>query len=421
MSTSNLTKGAPTAESLAADQARLDNIEAANGTQEDAIETGQDAGGEAPEPALARDGYERKVINRSPQDDVRSAIAARFTRGEDRPFDGDMTNPENLYGDVAKQPALEPDPEESLVGEVIEEQDAAADADPVPQPRMITRKVRGQDVTLSEDEWLERAMKVTAADSYLEESRKLLEEAEKIKAERAGRDRQHPDGQSSTQDDGPDVHASVDPSQRPENDLDAVVEQIQYGDPKEAAKLLKDTITKVAAKAATEDHVQRLFNNDLKKSQDALKSFRDANPDLDNDRIAAKVIEESMYDIYREELIKLGLDEGSLPKTNAELANWHRYQRIHGFAVSDTPKLLNEAKARLDKWRGRSSEPPKPTAPTKPAARVEVNVDRSARRAAIPNQPTRASLPRPAATPPAKTSGSDVVAEMRRARGQITV
>jgi len=143
---------------------------------------------------------------------------------------------------------------------------------------------------------------------------------------------------------------------------------------------------------------------------------------LDNDKTAAQIIEANMYEIYREELLSLGLDEAKLPKTNAELANWHRLQRVHGFAVSDTPKLLNEAKTRLEKWRG-TSIAPKPAAPAaKPAPRLEVNVNRTERRAAIPNQPNRASLPPPrAAAAPQKTTGSDVVNDMRRARGQVTV
>jgi len=57
---------------------------------------------------------------------------------------------------------------------------------------MITRKVRGRDVTMSEDEWLDRASQVTAADSYLEEARETLKAAREIKAGRAAPTDQHP-------------------------------------------------------------------------------------------------------------------------------------------------------------------------------------------------------------------------------------
>jgi len=420
MSPRNLNTSTQTDQQRAENQERQDNIDAIDGGQEDAQIADGYAADEIsgnPDTTIQEAREARKPIQRSPQDDARLAIAARFTRNEDRPFDGDFTKPENLYGEVADPPAEEVEDESSIVGEPV--QQAAPPAD---QPRMITRKVRGQDVTLSEDQWLERAMKVTAADSYLEESRKLLEEAERIKAERAGRDPQHPEGRSSTQDDGQDGDRSDGLTQHPESETKAIVEKIQFGDPDEAAVLLDQLIDKRAGKRAEEGHVERLFNNDLAKSQKALKDFRDANPELDNDKIAAQIIEANMYEIYREELLSLGLDEAKLPKTNAELANWHRLQRVHGFAVSDTPKLLNEAKERLNKWRG-TSIAPKPAVPAaKPAPRLEVNVNRTERRAAIPNQPNRASLPPPrAAAAPQKSTGSDVVNEMRRARGQFTV
>lgn len=413
--TGNLTIQKVTDKVIAENQDRQDNIDAIDGGQEDALQL-DDGGQPGDTPAGETQIQEaRKPIQRSPQDDARLAIAARFKRDADRPFDGDFTNPENIYGEAGHVEAEEVDPEPSIVGEVVQEIVAAE------QPKTRTLKIRGQDVVMTEDQILAAAQKTLAADTYLEDARKLLEEAKQIKAERAGRDPQHPEGQSSTQDDGQDI----DPQSRthhPASETKEIVEKIQFGDPDEAAALLDQLIDKRAGKRAEEGHVERLFNNDLAKSQKALKDFRDANPELDNDEIAAQIIEANMYKIYREELLSLGLDEAKLPKTNAELANWHRLQRIHGFAVSDTPKLLTEAKARLDKWRGPSNAPKPAANSAKPAPRLEVNVNRTERRAAIPNQPTRASLPPRTPNPaPQKSTGSDVVNDMRRARGQVVV
>lgn len=415
MNTRNLNTSIETDQMRAENQERQDNIDALDGGQEDAqiaegYANSETDGNNDTQIQEAR----AKPIQRSPSDDRRSEIAARFKREEDRPFDGDFTKPENLYGEVADPPAEQVDPEPSVVGEVIQPA-------PIEQPKTRTLKIRGQDVVMTEDQILAAAQKTLAADTYLEDARKLLEEAKTIKAERAGRDPQHPEGQSSAQEDELDI----DPTSRtrhPASETKEIVEKIQFGDPDEAAQLLDQLIDKRAGKRAEEGHVERLFNNDLAKSQKALKDFRDANPELDKDEIAAQIIEANMYKIYREELLSLGLDEAKLPKTNAELANWHRLQRVHGFAVSDTPKLLNEAKARLEKWRG-TSIAPKPAVPAaKPAPRLEVNVNRTERRAAIPNQPNRASLPPPSANAaPQKTTGSDVVNQMRRARGQVTV
>lgn len=411
--TSNLTTAPQTPEMIEAEANRQDNIDAVDGGQEDALPADQGDGTTPARDIEEPDYGKRTVIPRSPQDEKRAAIAARFaSTAEDRPFDGDFTNPENLYGEFGKAAAAEVDPEPSIVGEPLEPPAPAA-----PEPRTYTLKIRGRDVTLTEEEVLARASKVEAADTYLAESRQLLEEAASIKAERAGRDPQHPEGQSSTQGDGLDTDRPDGQTQHPASETKAIIEKIQFGDPEEAARELDSLIDKRADQRADQGHIERLFNNDLAKSKNALKAFTEANPTLEGDKIAAKIIEENMYDLYREELLSLGLDEAKLPKTNTELANWHRMQRIHGFAVSDTTALLNKARDRMAAWRGTST--PKPAASTaKPAPRVVVNVDRTERRAAIPNQPTRASIPQRDVAAPQPQTGSDVVKEMRRARGQ---
>lgn len=401
-------------EQLALEQARQDELDARNG-----VEDGLDAGGEGDdtggvtEPVAEDLIPPAKPIPRSPADEARNAIAARFKRTDEVPFNGDMTDPEMIYGAVGRKQALEPDEDASIVGEVLEPE---PEPEPDAAPQMITRKVRGKDVTKSLDDWLADATKVTAADSYLEESRKLLEFAEK--EARAKRARQHPDGQEGTQDDGQDI----DPQDQPDttgDDLSELVEQIQFGDPKEAAKRLKGAIRKEASSIAGEEHLSRLFDNDLAKSQQALKAFKKANPDLAADEIAAVVIERSMYAAYREDICKLEVDEAKIPTDPVALANWHRFYRINGYDMRSTPALLEAAKAKVIAYRGAAT--PKP-APRKEAPRVNVNVDRTERRMAIPNQPTRAAVPRrdPAPQAPARTPGSDVVAEMRRARGQLT-
>jgi hypothetical protein len=376
-------------------------------------DAGGDPSGASPETVRVEpEVTERKIINKSPQDVKRDAIAARFKPDGDTAFDGDLTRPENLYGDAAQE-RLEPEPgADALIGDEIK---PAA-----PQPQMITRTVRGKPVTRSIDEWLELASKVDAADSYLEEGRSLLEDAKTLKAERAGRDRQHPDGQSSTQDDGLDA-TRTDGPQHPGDDLGAVVEQIQFGDPKEAAKLLQGAIRKEAGKIADEGHQTRLFNNDLARSQKALADFKVANPELDADPLASRAIEQLMYDQYREDIIALGVvDEAQIPSDPRTLANWHRFYKVNGHAVRSTPDLLNKAKEKFVAWRGAPPKPPTTQqAPRREAPRVEINVDRDARRAAIPLQPTRAVAPRrDAALTPKPTSDSDVVKAMRRARGQ---
>lgn len=397
-----------------------ENAEAREGV-EDVLDTGSDAGSDdgdsganPPEPAKPR----REEPAVSPGDAKRNAIIDRFTRPDTRVFNGDMNDPSNLYGEVADE-ALQPDENgDPLVGA----------PPPAPSPkRMITLTIRGKPVEMSEDEVIARAQKVEAADSYLEESRELLQEAKTIKAERSGRATQHPEGDDRTREDGQDLDPSDRQTRHPGLDLKSVIEKIQFGDPDEAAAALAEAIqqtsTQAATQAANEGHVTRLIKNDLTKSQADLKAFRDANPELNSDENAALLIEQQVYKIYREEIEALGVvEKENIPTNPKDLADWHRYYRINGLNVSKTSDILNKAKDSYTAWRGDSPQGKQAAKPSKDAPRIAVNVDRTERRQAIPQQPTRAVAPRRDATPPPtiEQSRKSAFNEMRKARGQTT-
>ena len=406
----NLTSTEQTEAMRGEEQARQDELDATTGIEDqpeqDPPAPAPSGDEDAPEPAART-----KPQARSPADEARNAIADRFKRPGVLPFNGDLADPEMLYGEAGRAPTLEPEPDTTVVGD-------AMPTEPAPEKRVL--KIRGQDVELTDQEILERARKVTSADSYLEEARKLLEEAKTIKGERAARDRQPPDGQSSTQDDGLDSDPQQDQGRPHAPGLKEVIEKIQFGDPEEAASELGRFIKTAAKTEADQGHITRLFNNDLVRSQQALKDFTDANPELAKDDLASMAIERSMYALYREDILKLGVvDEAQIPTDTGVLANWHRYYRVHGQPVRSTPELLNAAKDRFVTWRGQRAPTPQPA--RKEAPRVNVNVDRTERRLAIPNQPTRAVAPRrDVQQTPQRTTGSDVVAEMRKARGQLT-
>jgi hypothetical protein len=359
----------------------------------------------------------RRPIYMSPSDEARQQIAKRFKRDDEGnvPFNGDPNDPEMQYGKFGRaepepEPELEPEPEP-----VRQQQ---------PQEKLYTIKVRGKDVTLTEAQLLERAAKVEAADSYLAEGRDLLEQARQARRDNAERDRSdphRPEDQDNTQDDVLDPSLDADP-QHPGDELVSAIEEIQYGDPKEAAGKIRKAITKEADKAADDRQLQRLRGNDSAKSAKAMKAFIEANPEIANDKRASQAMENELYDIQREEMIALGLDELKLPKSTTDIALWHQFYRIHGHPVSAPDQMLNEAKSRFDKWRGVSSNG-QPQQQRKPAApRVEVNVDRNARRAQLPNQPTRTMVPPQLQRSQQQTGPKDrssTIMEMRRSRGQI--
>lgn len=367
-----------------------------------------------------------KPIYMSPQDQQRMEMARRFKRDDKGvvPFNGDMTDQEMLYGehgrvdDVQQEEPLPPTAEE-----------VAREQAPAPQPeKKFTIKVRGQDVHLTEAELLERASKVEAADSYLSESRDLLDQARQIRKdnrERGPDDPHRPEDRNNTQDGLTDPSLSADP-QHPEDELEGAIEEVRYGtDSKEAAEKLRKVIKKAAAeesdRAADDRQLRRLIGNDDAKSAKALKTFSEANPELANDPIAQQVIAGNLFAIQREELIAAGVKAETLPKDNNVLAQWHQNWRIHGHPVSNQEQMLEKAKDRFVKWKGvpQQAQP----APRKESPRVEVNVNRDQRRANLPNQPTRSAVPPTAQArqnqPAAPRSRSDVIANMRKSRGQI--
>jgi hypothetical protein len=377
--------------------------------------TGEPAfdGEPAVRPIEREDKPARKPLYMSPQDEARAAIAKRFKRDDEGevPFNGNASDPEMLYGKFGREDLGEqPDPQP----------EAAA---PAPAEKKFTIKVRGREVTLTEAELLERASKVEAADTYLAESRDLLEQARDVRrsnnAERTGEEPHRPEARTSTQNDELD-HSQQQQGQHPDP-LVSAIEEIQFGDPKEAAGKIREVITKAADDSADQRQLTRLIQKDAVTSTNAVKAFMDQNPHL-NDPDTERWMESKIYDLQRAEIAKLGVVAADkIPTDTRTLAKWHQFYRVHGANVSDQATMLETAKARLDAWRGTPSKPDQREQPRRESPRVEVNVDRQARRMAIPNQPSRPSAPRPDSAPskPQGSNRSSVIQGMRAARGQL--
>src|SRR3982750_3174043 len=155
----NLTSTEQTEAMRGEEQARQDELDATTG-----IEDQPEQDPPAPAPSGEEDAPEpaprTKPQARSPADEARNAIADRFKRPGVLPFNGDLADPEMLYGEAGRAPTLEPEPDTTVVGDPMP-------TEPAPEKRVL--KIRGQDVELTDQEILERARKVTSADSYLEE------------------------------------------------------------------------------------------------------------------------------------------------------------------------------------------------------------------------------------------------------------
>lgn len=380
----------------------------------------EELGGDPPPRQIERENDDEprgrvKPVYMSPADQKRAEFAKRFKRDDegDVPYNGNPNDPEMQYGKFgrAQEPEPEPEPEPQ-----------AREPQPQAEERKHTITVRGKVLHLTDAELLERASKVEAADSYLAESRDLLEQARaarKNNAERTGEEPHRPEDRRSTQEDELNPPIATEDGQRTDP-LEQAIEEIQFGDPKEAAGKIRQVIAQVSDESADQRQMNRLLQKDAMASVTAIKAFKDQNPDL-NEPDTERWIENKLYDLQRDEIAKLGVvDPDKIPTDTKTLARWHQFYRVNGANVSDQGALLNEAKTRLDKWRGVS---PKPATQQqrREAPRIEVNVNRDTRRAAIPNQPSRPSAPVPDAVQqkPQGSNRANVIANMRRGRGQL--
>jgi hypothetical protein len=379
-------------------------------------------------------------------DNKRNAIVSRFKQQRDTSADDDVAEllafanhgiPPELAKPAPQQKQRaapvdlgEPEPEHEPEPTTEEKATEFTSDEPEPEPVKPAKrklKVRGAEVELTEDELLAAAQRGLAGDSYLDESRRKLDEVNdllrttKTRAEPASPSAVHPGAPAGTTAE-PSPGADSDGNTTQKSPLTKVVELLQFGDPEEAAQELDRHIDNRAAQRSQATLQRERLRNETTRSARFLKEFADQHPDLANDGFASAAMERRLFELQREDLVQLaqqfGKDDTAVPTSPAEIAKWHLYYRTEGHPVRDVPTLLKQSKDDFVKWKGtgKSNEPPT----VKAAPRIEVQVDRSQRRQAIPTQPSRTGTPRPDAQQPANAprDRSAIVREMQQKRGR---
>lgn len=338
----------------------------------------------------------------------------------------DYSDPTQAYGNIGKPPVAEPSAADAAADQV--KADMAADAaaaekkanEPADAPRKFKVKVRHEDRELTEDEMIAAAQKGLAGDSYLDEARRIRDQADEVlKAARAPASRPHPGDPSARTDDEPVPEPSADD---PHQEAAKLVEDIQLGDPKEAAAKLVAFIKKQTTTGSQAAVMEQRLRDDWAITQSEFSKFQADNRDIVADKRAAAVIKDAIFDGYREDLIALGAPADSLPTDINLLADAHRVARVSGQKVRSTEKLLEDAKAGFQQWRGTTPSPTPTPSPAPRESQPRVVVDRTERRQAIPTQPTRSTAP-PQQVPnagPQKRTRSMTIEQMKKARGQIS-
>jgi hypothetical protein len=363
----------------------------------------------------------------SKRDDITSRFRAarqeELESGEDsdatqiRKFARDGMPPELLEIEepIAPAPAAETaavEPEQPVVAETP------------PAKRKVV--IRGKEMELTEEELIAAAQKSLAADDYLDEAKKKLNEINelhrtaKTQVERSAPEPAKHSGQAQN---GTQAEGEVPPAEGAEHSSDPfeqLGEKIQFGDPKEVGQLIAKAIDTAADQKAKENLQSERIRNERVRTQKILKEFQDQHPDLAKDRYASAVLRENLIEMQKKDLESLGIDNTLIPNDAEGIANWHEFYRTGGYNVRDVPLLLKTARDDFLKWKGVASETPKPAAdPQSTAPKVDLSTQRTERRAAIQPQPTRTVAPKPdAVTQPVPIRDrSDIVKEMMAKRG----
>lgn len=389
----------------------------------------QDPGGAPVEPSQ----QQAKPQIRSPSDEMRAAITARFRtdrqaiveQNTDQINDFSATHiPEDFRQAAGEidQPVPLPEPEP---------QQPQAPLETPPPDQKYKLKVRGEEKEVSLQELIAIAQKNEAADQYLDEAKNKLHEINTLLAQTKQQAQQPAQPGHQAGQPGPQPQPAPQQPAPGEGHPDAIsklLEAIQFGDNPEAARqLLQDTIAGMTDEVATRKVQEQLLQQRLKdegaRSAKVVKDFADQHPELANDEKARAAIEVTTLRMQCDDLRSLGLDPYRLrtdgnPTTPGDIAQAHRYYRTEGHRLHTPAEMLETAFKEVNEWRGIKPENPAPTPTNEPprgAPRIEVSRERQDRLRAVPQQPSRTTAPTMQSPPPVDQAErrSNIVEQMK--------
>jgi hypothetical protein len=288
-----------------------------------------------------------------------------------------------------------------------------APAEPTGKVRL---RVRGQQIDVDPEELLALAQKGSAGDSYLAESRRILDEAKQQAREmvEAAKVQAELDGLRSRQ--------GVSPQ-----DLDEVYNTIAYSDPDEG----KEALARVVNEKAAELTQQQAEAREIERSKQAMTAWVQQNEDLARDDIAMGAMQHRLFNYFREDWQRVGFDVRQL-QSDDQVVSMHMKMRAGNHGVRPMSEIFDRAKDDFLAWRGGARPAPRangsaPQRPRQAEPRLEINVDRSARRAQIPTQarssaPLRVPLTEPMEVNQAERRqnvAQNMIAARRKGRGAV--
>jgi hypothetical protein len=366
-------------------------------------------------------------------DSKRDEITARFrtdrlAEAEEAPDDISAFTRSGLPPELAPEPAAEP-------AEPAEPPAEGEPAAPEP-PQLIKLKVHGKEIELPLDQVIAKAQIAVAADNVLDEAKTKLGEVNSLLAQTRDKvargDQQSGQHQPQPQPTAQPAQPQPAPADLPnqEDPLDKLIESLQFGDTQEAKTLLRKTIAEAAtspeviAQTVQQQMLNERIRDDGARAAKVLLDFKEKHKDLAEDPMAQAAMEATMLQMQTADLTALGLDPNrirpdGLPSTPGDIARAHQFYRAQGMNVRSPQTMLEESRDKLLEWKGIKQQPTAEPTP-KPPPRVEVSVDRTARRAAVPQQPSRTAAPRPdAQANPAPRDRSSIVEAEKARRAKL--
>lgn len=322
--------------------------------------------------------------------------------------------------------ALSDDVERSRVGDTVEtfaDREAKRNAPPepvrqaepvvqadAPAPSRKTFRVQGRDIELDETQITVAVQKALAAEDVLEDA----------KRKRAALDQQLAEAQAFMAANQRQQAASAQTSQSmPEDtkpgdaDLEAIIDTIQVGDPKEAAAALSRALARNAAQVE-QALIQRIGNIDDRiaattrqmdadrtaqsEAETALRSFQSENADLLANQTRLKTFQDATTGHMEQALYGIGVEPRAIDAiaaqrnmTRAQAVGWaYTKSRQMGYQLPSYSDVLKDAGQTVRRDFGLSS----PQAAPKPQAETQQSftAERDQRKAAITPQPKRANV-----------------------------
>lgn len=382
--------------------------------------------------------------NKGSRDQRRDEIVARFRTGRTQEAEADRDDVAAFtrsglpldFEQFQEQPEVAA--EAADTGEVEQPEPEA----PPALPPRVKLKVHGVEQEYALEDVIAQAQIALASDNILEKAKSRLQEVDTLLKDtraRVARPDQpgHHAEQNRTQPaDASTPSADDDGSQTSEDPINKLIEAMQFGEPSEARPLLEQTIRQEAKKIVGQELEVRDLKNEGARSAKVLKDFKDGHPEIAKDPYAQAVMQTRIFEMQVEDLKSIGIEPEMIQTpdgnvTAGVISQAHAWYRSKGYTLRTPSTMLETARDDYFKWKSpgqqASGQPVDPAAPKAPP-RIEVRVDRDARRTAIQQSPTRtspASPSAPARQPAARTDPSSVVQGMQAkrslARGRIGV